>query len=615
MCGVCELGYTRFSSTSKCQVCPDNVGLGVFWSLFCAVLAALCIWGVLRISRGSQKGFIRPILNAWQTMSVVLMTGKDWPPAVQFIQVYVLQAVNLDIFSLASPACMSMPMNFYHRFTLTILGSVILVGSPWVWATKQYRKRQHEPEAWTQAKSARLNDSMLLTFMLYTLVTAQAFNFFRCKGVPSMDGDKLAETFYLVPDMSLECRDGSWIGVLFLVLPVLILFSLGVPIGMAVLLWRRRDRLEDEDVLNVYGMIYLPFKPQFYYFESITMLFKLLLLGALVFFDDGSQFQHAAMLLISATQLLVHARLQPYNTRTKNALQYIGTGVTFAVSLGGMLTAYMQVSKEEASFRLFGQERNETRKEYDGQIAIVQGGLDAAIFLAILPTSAYLVYKQWVKRHAHAEGAVKMWGKTARLRRSIGSLFGKGGGTKRRQTIEWSHGAQRRNPLDAPPPPPRSASVGGAPTTAFDLAVPSESKLRCPESGLAMKSAKEGHTNAEAENWTSSQQQAALSSLVGSASSNTSTDGEVKQISASTEEGSEEGGETSSEDGDWASAGQQALSNHCPPRGVDGGNASNRGNEEGEICIEMINRSGDGHGGDVVSQENVRGVDRLSVEI
>jgi len=106
LCAVCDPGYTRFGALSLCTLCPENIGLSVFWSIAAGLLglAALCLF--LYLSRKSHKGGFRPLMNAWQTLSVVLMTNSEWPASVKFVQQYVLQTVNLDMISLASPACL-----------------------------------------------------------------------------------------------------------------------------------------------------------------------------------------------------------------------------------------------------------------------------------------------------------------------------------------------------------------------------------------------------------------------------------------------------------------------------------------------------------------------------
>ena len=95
------------------------------------------------------------------------------------------------------------------------------------------------------------------------------------------------------------------------------------------------------------------------------MAFKLLLMAALVFFDQGGQGQHAATVLASGAQLLVHARLEPFRSNVTNILQYMGTGLTFSMAFGGIMLSYMRLAQAEESLRLFGDERNASFHKYE----------------------------------------------------------------------------------------------------------------------------------------------------------------------------------------------------------------------------------------------------------
>jgi hypothetical protein len=106
------------------------------------------------------------------------------------------------------------------------------------------------------------------------VVTAQAFYFFRCVGVISskpvgLDATNATtattatnfsqhETFYLISDLSVKCYDSTWFGMLPLVLLVICVFSLGMPLGTAYGLWRKKDQLEEERVVKLFGMMYKP---------------------------------------------------------------------------------------------------------------------------------------------------------------------------------------------------------------------------------------------------------------------------------------------------------------------------------------------------------------------
>jgi len=157
-----------------CTVCPTELGLSIVWTIAAALLgaAALCLF--IYLSRKSHKGGLRPIMNAWQTLSVVLMTNNEWPASVKFVQQYVLQTVNLDMVSLASPACLGTKMNFFHRFIASILGSCLLVGGPFLLSIKTFWHRKRNAEAaekWETAKALRVHDSVLLVLLIYTMVT------------------------------------------------------------------------------------------------------------------------------------------------------------------------------------------------------------------------------------------------------------------------------------------------------------------------------------------------------------------------------------------------------------------------------------------------------------
>ena len=73
---------------------------------------------------------------------------------------------------------------------------------------------------------------------------------------------------------------------------------------------------------------------------------KLLLMLPLVFLDQGSQFQLAAVLMVAFLQLMLHIRLLPFKDRFDNQLQVCTFGLSFVTAFGGMLSGYIRVAKE-----------------------------------------------------------------------------------------------------------------------------------------------------------------------------------------------------------------------------------------------------------------------------
>ena len=116
----------------------------------------------------------------------------------------------------------------------------------------------------------------------------------------------------------------------------------------------------------------------------------------LVFTEQGTLYQHAAIVIVCATQLIVHARAQPYSTWTENALQYLGTFLTFAMSFGGMLLQNMKVSQREAVQRLVLSPSE--LDEYRTSFKSVQDSIDLILYLVIISAVVVIGYEQWGKR-------------------------------------------------------------------------------------------------------------------------------------------------------------------------------------------------------------------------
>ena len=185
---------------------------------------------------------------------------------------------------------------------------------------------------------------------MYPGVSGHAMQFFRCFEIDGVE--------YMMVDYSLQCYDGSWYGMLVLIVLVLLFLALGSPVLMAWLLYKKRHKIKaeaeetaanaaaktaralmpgaddnrddaDEDgggeTKNTNGddekkktppadplsILYLPYKPEVYYYEPIKMLFKIALWCALVLFSEGSEMQLGLALIINTFQLVVHIYLLP----------------------------------------------------------------------------------------------------------------------------------------------------------------------------------------------------------------------------------------------------------------------------------------------------------------
>jgi hypothetical protein len=201
-------------------------------------------------------------------------------------------------------------------------------------------RHRRDAVKWAGAIKGRLRDTFLLVVLLHPTVSGQAFYHFRCRSVNG--------TQYLMADYSLTCYDSTWYGMLGLVLPTIVGFSFGMPILFARLLWKRRTELQDPETKKLLGVLYMSYKPHLYWFESVTMIFKLALWATLVFFDHGSHFQHATSAAICCIQLGIHAHFEPYQDWFKNLLQYVSYALVAFTSFSGLVLNYINLSVEIA---------------------------------------------------------------------------------------------------------------------------------------------------------------------------------------------------------------------------------------------------------------------------
>eukprot|EP00947_MAST-08B_sp_MAST-8B-sp1_P003342 g3342.t1 len=376
LCAVCDEGYSRWSSRMVCSKCPENMGPSIGAAIGAALGLGVLLFLCLYFNRRAPNGMLRPLINAAQNLVVIMMFSVDWPESVKVFQ-KILSGINFDFVQIASPSCLGIPVNFYGRFASTVLLSAAVIGGPWLASCLRYRRKN--PTKWAGAIKGRLRDTFLLVVLLHPSVSGQSFYHFRCRSVNN--------TWYLMADMSLECYDTMWFGMLAPVVLTILGFAIGMPVLFARLLWARRTQLQNPDTKKLLGVLYMSYKPDLYWFESVTMLFKLSLWATLVYFEHGSQFQLATSVIVCCIQLAFHARLEPFNDRFKNAVQYVSLILVAFTSFSGLILNYLVVSAENARLAV---------KEAEGRRVAYQQATFKTITAVIIWAGAVLIILQVV---------------------------------------------------------------------------------------------------------------------------------------------------------------------------------------------------------------------------
>ena len=373
LCAVCSPAYTRWRTNDLCTPCPADAGPAIGQSIGLLFLCLVILLLLLFFNRKSSNGVMRALVHSWQMLCVVLLFWSDWPDSFTWAE-RILAQINLDFVSLVSPECLDsdLSVNFYWRFGLNVVWSCLLLLFVWLWAFARARygakcaarfqcvtrcrrrccrccrrktasssSSEEDDEGGQeeeQARDAGRRDMFLFVLLLHPIISGQAFYIFRC----TLVGD----TYYLMEDYSLQCYDSAWTGMAIFSCFVIVVFSFGCPAAFAATLYRRRRHLYDKDTYRLLGMLYSPYKKKCYYFESVNMCFKLALWGTLVFFDKGSQFSFAAVILTTCLHMFVQTKLEPYKYQFENFLMHLGLLMVLFMALSGLVLNFLRAALE-----------------------------------------------------------------------------------------------------------------------------------------------------------------------------------------------------------------------------------------------------------------------------
>ena len=172
-----------------------------------------------------------------------------------------------------------------------------------------------------RARSMRVAN--LIVFILYPGICSKVFAMLKCRQVQSSD--------YLVADFSVACWEGDHLQSLAWVFLSLILFVLGIPLLAYTVLRANRSHLYDETspkhgrIALAFGSLYQSYEPEYFYWECVEMLRKMLLTGAVQLVGSGTSAQALFAVLVCLAHLMLVMRAAPYEDALDDVLQFLTT--------------------------------------------------------------------------------------------------------------------------------------------------------------------------------------------------------------------------------------------------------------------------------------------------
>ena len=356
-CDVCSSGFAK-DVMGICQSCEDNLSVG---SILVTVIALFSfLFTIFLVKKKFYKKYkrkfkgltaaIRILFVSYQITAVLPSIAPEMNLPENFTaSMASLNFLKLDIFQMISFGCVSSSFDYYGQLlTMTILPIAICL---LLWLAKA---------AVPHRKGLIGTIALIVAYSVMPSVSATVFGAFPCD---TLDTDKS----YLIADYSIDCSSGAYnmysvySGFMILIYPV------GIPMVFGTLLVKMKDHInkpvadrEKDDELFGMEFLFDNYKPEFWYFEVVVTVFRLLLTGVLGLIQPGSSTQLSVGMMIAGGAIVVTSNLRPYENERDNNLSILSYIQIFLVMMCALvlktqdLAASDSFDKESLGYVLIG---------------------------------------------------------------------------------------------------------------------------------------------------------------------------------------------------------------------------------------------------------------------
>eukprot|EP00904_Undaria_pinnatifida_P004259 jgi/Undpi1/13834/HiC_scaffold_9.g03485.m1 len=365
-CSICSDGYTAQLGFS-CNECSENNSRGI--AVAVVLVVAVVITAVSMISYvmsgeaglGAGQGVIdcltryiplqsvKIVIVAWQILTQFASVANVTYPGLYQDLLNGLDVFNFDLGWVLSADCI-FDIDFHDRLlvsTISPITALLFLACTYATAT---HINHGKPESLQNIRNKHVSMVLLLTFLVYSSVSATLFKTFACE---ELDDDKQ----YLRSDYRIECNSSKHKGFQVYAGCMIVLYTVGIPALYLGLLFRDRDvlRIKEADRegpprsrVTSTSDLWKPYKPSVFYYEVIECGRRILLAGVVVFIYPNTAAQIAVTLVIAFAFALISEGLAPYATGWDTWISRIGHVVVF-VSMYVALLLKVDVSDERAS--------------------------------------------------------------------------------------------------------------------------------------------------------------------------------------------------------------------------------------------------------------------------
>ncbi|XP_062517280.1 uncharacterized protein LOC134192555 [Corticium candelabrum] len=359
LCELCEKGY--FLSDSGCSPCPPTWRVGLQLTGFVVVVLFLVVflsWKQSKIEQNVQTGtwldhFVSSLrigIGFIQVMNGITMAlvFVPWPSGIKVVGRY-LRAIEFNVISVVNSVCLGGSLKHFDHLdkTLVFFGSVtgivlMLVAIYWIWKVYMKCRRMMIDDVLHETALKFCLTGMLWTFfacypsLSQYIIATVPYREFSCialnctneNGTTDTTGgdDNLTCQWYLKADVSLRCNESSFSDPRWRACNCLLIVVFGLPLLLLVLLYLKhrndchRVRVNSALLRALYSSLSFlddSYESNYWYWDVVEMVRKLVLTSGLQFFGTGSTTQLAVASIIASAFALLHAQFKPIKSKRK----------------------------------------------------------------------------------------------------------------------------------------------------------------------------------------------------------------------------------------------------------------------------------------------------------
>jgi hypothetical protein len=214
---------------------------------------------------------------------------------------------------------------FYSKFTFAIALPALLVCGCMVTYVIALRGKDEAGKIGCRNRAVQM--CYFVAFVVYPFVSQTVFQAFNCKTLADDES-------WLAADFQVDCSRGVFVVFQLAAFLCVAAIPIGLPFGTLLILFRQRKEMLVNNSLSRqrFGFLVGDYKNEYYYWECLELIRKVLLTGILIFCKQGSLLQIVIGMGIMLTFIVGLALARPYADRVSNSVK-LATDISLFITL------------------------------------------------------------------------------------------------------------------------------------------------------------------------------------------------------------------------------------------------------------------------------------------